>query len=242
VRAIHYGMIRFIDDTLAKIVAKLETLGLKDNTIVMFTSDHGDSMGAHGLIQKHNAFYDSFTHVPLIAHIPGYRGPKRTDNMVELIDIMPTLLDLAGVPIPCGCQGRSFAPFLRGEEDYVPREYVAMESGEEGEPMKLSDITVRPEHPFDERYFVWCAYRDAWMGKGKSVRTRDWKLNVYANGEGELYDMGSDPHELNNLYGNPAYGEVRSELERKMLLWTMAKEDRLPLNRTVKLNYRRGAF
>jgi arylsulfatase len=236
VRAIHYGMIRFIDDTLAKIFAKIDSLGLMENTVILFTSDHGDSMGAHGLIQKHNAFYDSFTHVPLIARFPGYDGPKRNSNMVELIDIMPTLLDLAGVPVPYGCQGRSFAPFLRGEE-YEPREYVVMESGEEGEPMKLSDITVRPEHPFDERYFVWCAYRDAWMGKGKSIRTHDWKLNVYANGEGELYDLKNDSHELVNLYGHRLYEHVQSGLERKLLIWSMAKEDRLPMNRTVKLNY-----
>jgi arylsulfatase len=236
VRAIHYGMIRFIDDTLERIFNKLDALGLADNTVVIFTSDHGDSMGAHGLIQKHNAFYDSFTHVPFIVHVPGYQGPKRTSNLVELIDIMPTVLELAGVPVPYGCQGRSLAPFLRGE-DYTPREYVVMESGEEGEPVKLSDLSFRPEHPFDERYFVWCAYRDAWMGKGKSLRTHDWKLNLYANGEGELYDLQNDPHELDNLFGREAYEPVRTGLERKLLLWTMAKEDRLPMNNTVKLTY-----
>lgn len=237
VRAIHYGMIRFIDDTLARVFAKLEELGLMDNTVIVFTSDHGDSMGAHGLIQKHNGFYDSFTHVPFIMRVPGYAGPKRTANMVELVDVMPTLLELAGAPVPYGCQGRSLAPFLLGEASYAPRDYVVMESGEDGEPIKLSDITVRPEHPFDERYFVWCAYRDAWMGKGKSIRTREWKLNVYVNGEGELYDLQSDPHELHNRFDDPACAEVRIALERKLLLWTMAKEDRLPENRTVKLRY-----
>ncbi|ULL18329.1 DUF4976 domain-containing protein [Paenibacillus sp. H1-7] len=237
VRAIHYGMIRFIDDTLATIFAKMESLGLMEHTMIIFTSDHGDSMGAHGLIQKHNGFYDSFTHVPFIVYTPGYKGPKRTGHMVELVDVMPTLLDMAGVPVPYGCQGRSLAPFLRSEQEYVPREYVVMESGEEGEPPKLSDITGRPEHPLDERYFVWCAYRDAWLGKGKSIRTRDWKLNVYANGEGELYDLKNDPHELTNRFGDPAYDAIVRELERKLLLWSMAKEDRLPMNTTVKLNY-----
>lgn len=237
VRAIHYGMIRFIDDTLAGIFAKMESLSLMENTIIVFTSDHGDSMGAHGLIQKHNGFYDSFTHVPFIVYAPGYKGPKRSDHMVELVDVMPTLLEMAGVPVPYGCQGRSLAPFLRSEQDYVPREYVVMESGEEGEPPKLSDITGRPENPFDERYFVWCAYRDAWLGKGKSIRTHDWKLNVYANGEGELYDLKSDPHELTNRFGDPAYDAIVHGLERKLLLWSMAKEDRLPMNTTVKLNY-----
>jgi arylsulfatase A-like enzyme len=237
VRAIHYGMIRFIDDMLATIFAKMESLGIMENTIIVFTSDHGDSMGAHGLIQKHNGFYDSFTHVPFIVYAPGYKGPKRTAHMVELVDVMPTLLEMSGIPVPYGCQGRSLAPFLRSEQDYVPREYVVMESGEEGEPPKLSDMTGRPEHPFDERYFVWCAYRNAWLGKGKSIRTHDWKLNVYANGDGELYDLKSDRHELTNRFGDPAYDPIVRGLERKLLLWSMAKEDRLPLNTTVTLNY-----
>lgn len=75
------------------------------------------------------------------------------------------------------------------------------------------------------------------MGKGKSIRTRDWKLNAYANGEGELYDMKSDLHELTNLFGDPAYEPIVHGLERKLLLWSMAKEDRLPMSKTVSLNY-----
>ncbi|MDF2524165.1 MAG: sulfatase, partial [Clostridiales bacterium] len=150
--------------------------------------------------------------------------------------IMPTFLELAGIAVPPGVQGRSLAPYLEGK-DYTPREYVVMESGEEGEPLRVSDITVRPEHPFDDRYFVWCAYRDAWMGKGKSIRTLEWKLNIYANGEGELYDLKADPDELRNRFDDPACDRIRSQLERKLLYWAIAKEDRLPLNTTVKLNY-----
>ena len=236
VRAIHYGMIRFIDDALGRVFAKLEELGLTDNTVIVFTSDHGDSMGAHGLIQKHNAFYDSFTHVPFIVSAPGYAGPKRCPHPVELIDVMPTLLELAGVPVPRGVQGKSLAPYLRGEP-FVPREFVVIESGEDGDPIRLSDITVRPEHPFDERYFVWCAYREAWIGKGKCIRTPEWKLNVYANGEGELYDLRRDPHELRNLYDAPEHASVQRDLERKLLLWSLSKDDRLPENRTVKHHY-----
>ncbi|UQZ81131.1 Arylsulfatase [Paenibacillus konkukensis] len=236
IRAIHYGMIRFIDDILAKIFAKMDELGLTANTVIMFTSDHGDSMGAHGVIQKHNFFYDSFNHVPLIMSAPGYSGPKRTAHPVELIDIMPTLLELAGAPVPPGCQGRSVAPFLQGDPSYIPREFVVIESGEHGTPVKVSDITLRPEHPLDERYFVWCAYADAWIGKGKAIRTNDWKLCVYANGEGELYDLKQDPHELRNRFDDPACAGVRTDLERKLLQWTMDKEDRLPLNHTVKIS------
>ncbi|ACT00370.1 sulfatase [Paenibacillus sp. JDR-2] len=236
VRAIHYGMIRFIDDTLAKIFERMDALSLLENTVIIFTSDHGDSMGAHGIIQKHNFFYDSFTHVPFIMSLPGYKGTKRTSNLLELIDIMPTLLELAGIPVPPGCQGKSHAAFLEGDLSVTPREYVVMESGEHGDPVKVSDITLRPEHPLDERYFVWCAYSDAWIGKGKAIRTKEWKLCIYANGEGELYDLKADPHELHNRFPDPAFASVRIELERKLLQWSMEKEDRLPINNTVKIS------
>jgi len=237
VRAMHYGMIKFIDDTLGKILATVDQLGLTDNTVVIFTSDHGDSMGAHGLIQKHNAFYDSFNRIPFIVRMPDYSGPRRTDNMVELVDIMPTLLELAGIPRPYGLQGRSLAPFLQGDPSYTPREFVIIESGEQGEPMKESDITVRPEHPFDERYFVWCAYREAWLGRGKSIRTHDWKLNVYTNGDGELYDLQRDPDELHNLFHESEYESIRTALERQLLVWVMEHQDRLPENTTVNISY-----
>ncbi|MBB6731233.1 sulfatase-like hydrolase/transferase [Cohnella zeiphila] len=241
VRAIHYGMISFIDDAIGRVMAKLEELGLSDNTVILFTSDHGDSMGAHGLIQKHNAFYDTFTHVPLIMAWPGKSlAGIRSPHPIELVDIMPTILDLAECPIPYGVQGRSCASYLLGQS-YEPREFVVIESGEEGEPIRMEEIGKRPSDPFDESCFVWCAYRDAWYGKGKSIRTAEWKLNLYTNGDGELYRLTEDPHELTNEYGNPEWESVVIELERKLLRWSLANEDRLPVNDTVKLNYRQQA-
>lgn len=238
VKAIHYGMIRFVDDMIGRVLDKLRELQLDSRTCILFTSDHGDSMGAHGLIQKHNLFYDSFTHVPLIAAWPGMFKPRRSQHLMELVDLMPTLLELAGIEAPVGLQGKSFAAYaLADGEGYEPREYVIMESGEAGEPMRVADIGRRPEHPLDESCFVWCAWREAWLGKGKSIRTHEWKLNVYANGEGELYDLQRDPHELDNLYEDEHYAEVVSGLERRMLHWTMNQERQLPVNDTVKHQY-----
>jgi arylsulfatase len=236
VRAIHYGMINFIDYTIGRVIDTLEHLGLVEDTIIIFTSDHGDSMGAHGLIQKQNMFYDSFTHVPLIVSWPGIIKASRCSHLIELIDIMPTLLELSGNPVPLGVQGRSFAQQLLGGS-YVPREYVVIESGEEGEPIRVSDIKKRPEHPLDESCFVWCAWREAWVGKGKSIRTHDWKLNIYMNGEGELYNLTKDPNELNNLYHEKDYDQIKASLNWKLLLWCVEKEDSIPENTTVDLNY-----
>lgn len=150
---------------------------------------------------------------------------------------MPSILELVGVNIPYGVQGKSFKPYLVGES-YNPREFAVIESGEEGESMKLSEITVRPEDPFDERYFVWCAYREAFMGKGKCIRTHEWKLNIYMNGDGELYNLLNDPDELNNLYNDPDLSSIKAKLERKLLRWCIKNEDTNPKNRTVSLNYR----
>ncbi|MBD2870309.1 sulfatase family protein [Paenibacillus arenilitoris] len=237
VRAIHYGMINFVDDAIGRVTAKLDELGLTEDTLILFTSDHGDSMGAHGLIQKHNMFYDSFTQVPLIVSWPGKAAAGRCGHLIELVDLMPTILEAAGCRVPGGVQGKSFASYMRGE-DYAPREYAVIESGEAGEPIGLSEISARPEHPYDESCFVWCAWREAWLGKGKSIRTLEWKLNLYENGEGELYDLAGDPDELVNLYGDARYQDVIASLERKLLQWFMRKEDASPANSTVNLNYR----
>lgn len=237
IRAIHYGMINFIDDAVGRVLDTLEKLDMKENTVVMFTSDHGDSMGAHGVIQKQNFFYDSFTHVPFIISWPEHIESNRCGNLVELVDVMPTLLELACCEIPFGVQGKSLAPYLQGKE-YYPREFAVIESGESGEPLHLSEITVRPESPYDENCFPWCAWREAWLGKGKCIRTHNWKLSVYANGEGELYDLDNDPDELNNLFGDNEYKNIVQDLEYKLLLWTMENEDKIPENTTVGLNYR----
>ena len=237
IRAIHYGMINFIDDAIGRVMDSLEKLGIEENTIIMFTSDHGDSMGAHGVIQKHNFFYDSFIHVPFIISWPDHIESSRCQHLVELVDVMPTLLDLADCRIPFGIQGKSLAPYLQGG-DYIPREFAVIESGEYGEPPLVSELTMRPESPFDESFFPWCAWEEAWLGKGKCIRTHDWKLNVYANGEGELYDLNNDPDELKNLFGDIKYKDMVQDLEYKLLLWMMENEDRIPENKTVGLKYR----
>jgi arylsulfatase A-like enzyme len=237
VRAIHYGMINFIDDCVGRVTQTLEKLRLADNTLIVFTSDHGDSMGAHGVIQKHNFFYDSFTQVPFIVVWPGSKKTGRCEELVELVDIMPTLLDAAGCKHPYGLQGKSLAPYFKGG-DYVPRPFAVIESGEQGEPMTLAEITARPQDPYDESCFVWCAWREAWLGRGRCIRTKDWKLSVYANGESELYDMKNDPDELHNLTDRPEYDKIARQLRDQLLLWTIGTLDPIPRNTTVGLNYR----
>lgn len=239
-RAIHYGMIRQIDDNLARFFAALDEAGLSQTTIVVFLSDHGDAMGDHGIIQKQNFFYDSITRVPFIVSWPGSIEPRRTGELVELVDVMPTVLDLAGVEIPGGVQGSSLRPFLTGHVSRT-KEFVTIESGEYGEPMTVAEL-YDENGEFIERgtSFAWCAFREAWVGRGVAIRTQRWKLCVYENGDGELYDMERDPNELANLYSDTAVAGVRSELFEKLVRWQIAKGDTIPANPTVaaRMHYR----
>jgi arylsulfatase len=215
-RAIHYGMTNAIDDGIAKVLARLDEMDLTDETLIVFTADHGDSMGSHGMFQKQNCFYDSVTRVPLLMAGPGLAAPPRTNNLVSLLDLMPTVLDLVGIEAPAGVEGRSLAPMLRGEPQ-EPAEYVVIESGSPGDPPTLAEIgDARPEGPWDESYFVWCANPRAWAGPGQCIRTDRWKLAVYANGDGELYDMRSDPAELDNRYTDPTLADTLAELKSKL--------------------------
>jgi arylsulfatase A-like enzyme len=233
VRAIHYGMIRQIDDNLARFFAELDAQGLTDDTIVVFLSDHGDAMGDHGIIQKHNFFYDSFTRVPFVVSWPGKIEPRQTDELAELVDVMPTVLDLAGVEIPFGVQGASLAPFLTGKA-VGTKDHVVIESGEHGNPPQLSEVLDAEGNVVDRgTSFAWCAFREAWMGKGKAIRTKEWKLCLYANGEGELYDVKNDPDELENLYGRESHAAVQAELTYRLAIWQMYNDDRIPTNPTV---------
>ena len=238
VRATHYGMINLIDDCLGRLVQTLEETGLEENTLILFTADHGDSMGAHGFVQKLNMFYDSFTRVPLLFSWPGRIKTGDTQELAELVDIMPTLLDFAGLEIPPGVQGKSLKPFLTGSIDST-KAFIVMESGEDGLPLKASELPYWPKDVWDESCFVWCAYREAWLGRGRSIRTEEWKLNVYADGEGELYNMKEDPDELKNLYRNESLQSLVMELKEQLLYWMLNHQDTLPINDTVKLHFQR---
>jgi len=108
--ALYYGAISHIDTELKRLFDELDRLGLRRNTVVVFTSDHGNMLGDRGLWFK-DFMYEGSAHVPLMMSVPGSRA-RKLDPVIESIDLMPTLLDLAGIPVPAGIQGRSFRPML----------------------------------------------------------------------------------------------------------------------------------
>ena len=185
-------MIEQVDEQFGRLLAALDQTGQRDNTIVIFMSDHGEALGDHGLTHKGCRFFDGLTRVPLIMALPGrFVDGLRSDALVELTDIAPTLLELAGLSIPDGTQGRSLLPILTGR--------------------------ASPDH---HRDYVRCEYYDAVNLPDRSFGTmyRDdrWKLIQYPQiNHTQLFDLKSDPHELHDLAGQPRYaGKTKSLLKR----------------------------
>jgi arylsulfatase A-like enzyme len=227
--AMYYGMNTYIDTEVGRFLRRLDELGLREDTIVFYLSDHGDYMGEHRMIRKSKALYDCLCHIPLIVswsgHIPA-GGVQEAFVCIE--DILPTLMDLLGWSIPPGVQGRSFAPLLRGE-DYTPRKAIFGEAGLEGAPYKLEEVadTPFPQGPLTKDFTP--QNKKGGRGRIKSVRTRRWKLVHYPGQPyGELYDLREDPWELYNLYDQAPYQDIIMELRTRLLDWTIESEDCLP--------------
>ena len=197
VKAAYYAMIELVDENVGRMLAALERTGQRENTVVIFMSDHGEMLGDHGLLLKGCRFYEGLVRVPLVVSWPGqFSRGLVSDALVELTDLAPTLMDLAGVPVSERVQGRSLVPILKGEED-----------------------------PHHHRAFVRCEYyrtlnpanNPRIQGSyGTMIRDRQYKLVVYHRyGVGELFDLEKDPGEFENLWADPAYASVRFELMKK---------------------------
>jgi arylsulfatase A-like enzyme len=192
----YYGLITEIDDWVGKILDKLDELGLTENTLVIFMSDHGEMLGAHGMREK-NVFYEESAHIPLMIRLPGEIEPETVvDGYVSLIDLFPTILDYLNIP-----EHNSNGVSLRGLIDRTDTEhgqYVVTEWDFRG------DTTPN---------FM--------------VLKDGWKLMIpYSESSpvlNALYDLNTDPYEMNNLLGNnpdsEKYSAKAEELRACLLEW-----------------------
>jgi len=191
-KAWYYAMIKLIDDQLARVIDCLKDSDQLDNTIIIYATDHGESLGDHGLIEKGCRFFEGLVHVPLIMSWPGmFKQGLQSDALVQLLDIVPTLHEACGLDVPETMQGRSLLPILRGEAD---AKY--------------------------HRDFVRSEYYDAiWMDDasyGSMYFDGRYKLNAYHNHDlGELYDLETDPGEFDNLWDNRDHLEMKAKLLKK---------------------------
>jgi arylsulfatase len=193
VKASYYGMIELIDTQLGRLLDRLESTGEIDNTIVVFTSDHGELLGDHGLLYKGCRFYDGLVRVPLIISWPAkWKSGLEANGLVELVDIAPTLLEAAGLEIPAGMQGRSLAPVLAGETsaDEIKRHVTS----------EYWDAIVCPDGRQDHTHAT--MFFD---GRMKSVIYHGHRL-------GELYDLEADPHEISDLWGRSGAASLQAEI------------------------------
>lgn len=148
-RAVYYGMVSFMDEQVGQVLRKLDTLGLREKTIVLYTADHGEMMGQHGIWYK-NAFFEGSARVPLLVSLPGVlRRVARVDAPVNTIDLFPTLCDLCGLSIPPTIEGRSLVPLLDGSD--AGKDRVAFSEN------KRRGIAARMIRTHDYKY---CCYDD----------------------------------------------------------------------------------
>ena len=183
---VYYGMIRFIDDGVGEIMAALAALGLAEKTILLFCSDHGDFMGEHAMQCKGGTFYDCLTRVPLIVAWPGTLPANQVDeSMVNPIDVMPTLLQLQGLPIPPAMHGQPL-PTVTAT---APRDAAFSEYGAGGPPFRLQDLEQMPR-PLGRASLLGSLRERRAEGRRKMVRTRHWKYVHDPMGDSdELYDL-----------------------------------------------------
>jgi arylsulfatase A-like enzyme len=192
--AAYYASIEMIDDQVGRVLDALERTGQRENTLVIFTSDHGEMLGDHGLFAKGCRFYEGAVHVPLLFSWPArFRPGLRSSALVELTDIVPTLLDAVGIPPPDSVQGQSLLRILTGEAD-----------------------------PSLHRPFVRSEYHDALLVNAPKPTHANmffdgrWKLVTYHGVGGELYDSADDPHEFRNRWQDPACREVKAGLTARL--------------------------
>jgi arylsulfatase len=194
-----YGMVSLIDRHVGRVLDELEARELAENTVVVFLSDHGDLMGDHGLLTKGPFHFEGLLRVPLIWRWPRRFAPRATDALASLLDVAPTILELAGANIPVGLEsdeapqqppawpGQSLAPFLHNERASLHGPLV-IENDEDYLGLRLRTL-VTPTHKV-------------------TTYTGDGGAQPY----GELFDLSADPHELHNRWDDPGTAALKRDL------------------------------
>ncbi len=191
--------IKTIDDEVGRLIAYLEKEGLMENTVIVYTSDQGFYMGEHGWFDKRFMYEESFR-TPLIVRLPEkIKGGSVCDALVQNIDYAPTYLALAGIEKPEQMVGTSLVPLFNGSVPTDWRQYLYYHYYD----YPAIHEVRRHDGVRDERYKLIHFYGEA-TGKDAAINCN------------ELYDLQSDPNEVNNLYGNPAYTEVTARLQQRL--------------------------
>jgi arylsulfatase A-like enzyme len=194
--AIYYGMVSFMDQEIGKILAALDRLGIADNTLVVFTTDHGHFLGQHGLIAKGAFHYEDLLRLPFLVRFPGKVPANRTsDALQSLVDLAPTFLAASGIEIPGVMQGMDQMPVWRGHQAKARDEVIV--------DFRHQPTLLHLRTYIDSRY----------------------KMTVYRDrAYGELFDLETDPQELQNLWDDPDQTPLKLNLLHKFENAEMRRE------------------
>jgi len=209
----YYGNVSALDVQMGRLLEALSRLGIAEDTILCFSSDHGDHLSSHGYGKPMDKWmhptmraskatpYEESVHIPFLLRYPRIvQAGRRTGALFGTVDVMPTLLALCGVPIPAGVQGHSLAHVVTGKEGgTLPDSVYLMNMG-----------TGWPDRP-------------RWTGFWRGVRTDRWVYARWWRNQDEhepiLFDHQNDPYEMNNLIGNPKFAEVQQQMEARLKKW-----------------------
>ena len=212
----YLGLVTLVDQSIGAILGCLERCGLTDNTIVVHTSDHGDSLGAHHLFGKETMFEEA-ARVPLLIRLAGQTGAKTVPHSVSHIDFVPTLLDLLGQSNHPQCAGESLLPLIT--ERAAPPRNVFVEWAPNRTKIKKGTKLARRRR-----------IKRAVEESTRTVITPDgWKLCLRDKDLNELYNLNDDPLERRNLYADRQYASVIAGLTREIRRWQESTNDKLKL-------------
>lgn len=197
-RAYYLANVTMIDEKVGQIMEALEQNGYLENTIVIFTSDHGDCLTDHGHSQKWT-MYDLITRVPLIVWAPGrFQGRKSIDSLCQQMDLGPTILELAGVEVSPTLEAVTMLPALEGQE-WPGRNHVFAEQAKDGILTDTKFMTM--------------------------VRNRDWKLVHFLDEPwGQLFDLNNDPNEIKNLWNDADSSKKKQDLLAVLREWRIRSQ------------------
>ncbi len=230
------GMLRLIDDQLNRFADGLAEAGLRDNTILVFLSDHGEFVGEYGLMRKGPDVTNFLSRIPILFQGPGIcsRGKVTGKAYAAITDIFPTLCELIGAEIPAGVQGRSLARFLTDmNEEKTPCSSALIEHGFGGAYYDESD-TLDPveEGAVGSPYSIFdCLNSWTQCGTLRGVQKGAYKLTLDMEGTVKLYDLSVDPAELTDLSEREEYRTVRQDMMEELALWLVRTQDPLPYPR-----------
>ena len=226
-RSVYYGMVSLVDGEIGRLLRFLDDHKLAGNTLLAFTTDHGDYMGDHGLYTKSPALYDCLVRVPFIVRWPGVVDANRRDGrFVSHVDLLPTFAAASGAPCPAQAQGVNLLPFLHdGGAGPAIRDAAFSEYGIPGQPysqarLEQEGLTGKKFANPGQPLLPWEGNPVSLAGRIRMARTREWKFVEEQGGTDELYDLQNDPGELTNLASNPAHRSTVRTLRARLARWT----------------------